>query len=71
MKSVCEEVQHRDELYLMGPGEMRSRLAKFMETEYKIFRDKIKAIESSNLRREQQIIEKMKSFFQIEEILDL
>jgi stalled ribosome rescue protein Dom34 len=70
LKNVCEEVQHRDELYLMGPGEMRSRLAKFMETEYKIFRDKIKAVESSNLRREQQIVEKMKSFFQIEEIVD-
>jgi hypothetical protein len=41
-----------------------------METEYKIFRDKIKTVESSNLRRERQIVEKMKSFFQIEEIVD-
>ena len=71
LKKVCEEVQHRDELFIIGPGEMRSRLSKFMETEYKIFRDKIKSVESSNLRREQQIIDKMKSFFQIEESIEL
>jgi hypothetical protein len=71
LKAVCDQVQHRDELYIIGPGEMRGRLSKFMETEYKIFRDKIKAVESSNLRRDSQIISKMKSFFQIEEIIDL
>lgn len=42
-----------------------------METEYKIFRDKIKAVESTNLRRESQIINKMKIFFQIEDLIDL
>jgi hypothetical protein len=67
LKNICEEVQQRDELFILGPGEMRTRLSRFMESEYKIFRDKIITVESSNLRREQQIIDKMKSFFQIEE----
>ncbi len=71
LKNVCEELQHRDELFILGPGEMRTRLSKFLETEYKIFRDKIKGVESSNLRREQQIIEKMKSFFQIVENIEI
>lgn len=67
LKNVSEAVQQSDELFILGPGEMRTRLSKFMESEYKMFRDKIMAVESSNLRREQQIIDKMKSFFQIEE----
>jgi hypothetical protein len=71
LKAVSDKVQHSDELYIIGPGEMRSRLSKFMETEYKIFRDKIKAVESTNLRRESQIINKMKIFFQIEDLIDL
>jgi len=71
LKNVSEELQHRDELFILGPGEMRTRLSKFLETEYKTFRDKIKGVESSNARREQQIIEKMKSFFQIVENIEL
>jgi len=65
LKQVCEEVQHCDELFILGPGEMRNRLSKFMESEYKVFRDKIKATESTNLKRQQQIVDKMKDFFQI------
>ncbi len=71
LKNICEELQHRDELFILGPGEMRTRLNKFMESEYKTFRDKIKGVESSNIRREQQIIDKMKSFFQIVENIEL
>jgi stalled ribosome rescue protein Dom34 len=71
LKNVCEELQHRDELFILGPGEMRTRLSKFLETEYKTFRDKIKGVERSNIRREQQIIERMKSFFQIVENIEL
>ena len=71
LKNVCEELQHRDELFILGTGEMRTRLSKFLETEYKTFRDKIKGVERSNIRREQQIIERMKSFFQIVENIEL
>jgi stalled ribosome rescue protein Dom34 len=71
LKNVSEELQHRDELFILGPGEMRTRLSKFLETEYKTFRDKIKGVERSNIRREQQIIDKMKSFFQIVENIEL
>jgi stalled ribosome rescue protein Dom34 len=64
-KNVFEEIQDADEIYITGPGEMRTRLAHFIEEEHKHFADKIKAVESCDYLSELQIIKRMKEFFHL------
>jgi len=64
-KNVFEEIQHGDEIYIIGPGEMRIKLAHFIEEEYKHFSDNIKAVESCDYLSELQIIKRMKEFFHL------
>ncbi len=71
LKTVSDAVQKADELYIIGPGEMRTKLSRFMEAEYKIFTAKIKGVASCEKLRESQIITRMKSFFNLEEKIEL
>ena len=65
LKNVFEEIQESDELYIIGPGEMRSRLGHLIESEYKHFHGKVKGIDSCDYLRERQIIARMKDFFNL------
>jgi stalled ribosome rescue protein Dom34 len=65
IKNVFEEVQHSDELYVIGPGEMRIRLKHFIEEDHKNFADHIKGSASCDYLRESQIIARMKDFFNL------
>lgn len=65
LKNVWSEISGAEEIYLIGPGDMRSRLANFVEKEHKKDADKIKGTDSCDYLKESQIIDRMKSFFKI------
>jgi len=65
MKTVGDALQKSDEIYIIGPGEMRTRLSRFLESDYKNLSDKIKGVASCDYLRETQVIGRMRKFFDL------
>jgi len=65
MKHVFEEIKKYDEIYLIGPGEMRLRLKHFIEEEHKHDAHKIKGVDPCDYLHEVQIVDRIKDYFKI------
>lgn len=65
MKQVFEEIKNNDEIYIIGPGEMRHRFEHFIEAEHKRDAAKIKANDSCDYLHEVQIVDRIKKYFRI------
>ena len=65
MKQIFEEIKNNDEIYIIGPGEMRHRFEHFIEAEHKRDADKIKANDSCDYLREVQIVDRITKYFKI------
>jgi stalled ribosome rescue protein Dom34 len=65
MKQVFEEVKNNDEIYVLGPGEMRHKLKHFIEEEHKHDAHKFSPSDSCDYLREAQIVDRIKHHFKI------
>jgi stalled ribosome rescue protein Dom34 len=65
MKQVFEEIKNNDEIYLLGPGEMRHRLKNFIDEEHKHDAHKINGCDSCDYLHEVQIVDRIKKHFHI------
>jgi stalled ribosome rescue protein Dom34 len=60
MKQVFEEIKNNDEIYMLGPGEIRHKLKHFIEEEHKHDVNRISGSNSCNYLREVQIVDRIK-----------
>jgi stalled ribosome rescue protein Dom34 len=65
MKHVFEEIKKNDEIYIIGPGEMRHRFEHFIDAEHKHDVHRIKGNESCDYLREAQIVDRIKRHFKL------
>jgi stalled ribosome rescue protein Dom34 len=63
MKHVYDAVEKADQVYIIGPGEMKKNFNHFIIQEHKRLSPKILGLENCDYLKESQIVDKVKKFF--------
>jgi stalled ribosome rescue protein Dom34 len=64
MKNVFEAIQEAEQLYIIGPGEMKKAFNRFIVNEHQKESNKVIGVESCDYLREKLIVDKIKHFFE-------
>ncbi len=65
INEVAGQLNHADELYIFGSGEMRMELKKHIEQDSQIKTEMIKAVEPAQDMTENQMVDRVKRFYDI------
>ncbi len=65
LKSVVEEIEGTDELYIFGPAEMKTKLKKEIEGGDITLHNKLKAVETASNMTTNQMVAKVKKYYKL------
>ena len=64
MKNVFDAIHKADQLYIIGPGEMKKAFNRFIVNEHQKESSKVIGVESCDYLKEKQIVDRIKNFFE-------